>query len=326
MNLKKIFIVIVILLNLYCSNAQQYSSITLKNIGINLINRGCDITRSGTHKERGILYEVRRDANGIITHIGKPILNRSITNISPSPIYDFIERYVLEMNLIAPVDRELQLKDDKVSLNMHSISFVDTTCMMSLTTNEKAIKVEWNKNKKNISTMVFPKQYELIMGMNKIESENAFKDNLVNSNIPQNVPQQMDTTTIFKTENPNVFVQHNGYYLIKDMKSDNYYLKDMLGELTPLYNGNFPAETLSNLFNSIVSGDYTLHIEQNLYGYKKKTFNVSLNKFTSYCTQTGCCQYIGIESIKEKNIKAVIVYVNKYLNYNHLLYIDADIS
>ena len=122
------------------------------------------------------------------------------------------------------------------------------------------------------------------------------------------------------------YVEKGTQYIIKEINSDKYYVKLNSDSIFPIFSGSFPSETLSNLMQQVTNGDFNLHIAQNMYGYKRQVYDVSLKLFSDYCAQSGCTPYVGIEEETDDKVKAVVVYRNKLFAYNHLLYIDIDVD
>ena len=83
-----------------------------------------------------------------------------------------------------------------------------------------------------------------------------------------------------------------------------------------------PLESVANMIiNPASRSTLNLKIQQVLYGYKKKNFDVPLNKWIAYCMDNGCELYYGIESFDNETVKATVIAVNTAENYNHILYV-----
>lgn len=305
------------------SAQDHYATAQLRETAKLLQSRGGTPDVGGIHLMKGVpggRYEVRLDSLNRVVHIGVPVVNREIARFQPSPVYDFVERYLLRLSFLDATERRLLLNDDKVTLT-GNVNAVDTLCGVGLSSDDKRFNVIFTREGKNVASVSLPRNYELVTGKNKIESEACFRDEVLASSTDEALVDPSVSSDEVTSTDSVVYTQRSGYYIIKAMSANRYYLKDASGTLIPVNSINYPMETISNLFGQIISGNYMLNIEQRMYGRKTDNFAVSMAQFTSYCRSTGCQSYVGIESIDEKMVKATILYVNRTLNYNHLLYV-----
>lgn len=330
MNTKAAILSLLLILGLGIAEAQdsRYATVILKETGDLLRSHGVTVNAPGIYNLPGknnLKFEVRCDTFGKIIHLGIPVVNRELTRTVPSPIYDFIERYILQLRLMKVNEKERLMADDKVVIKGDVYS-ADTICGFSMKSNGKMFSTAWEKSGRVIATITFPVDYELITGHNKKEIETGFRKDVENYDDSNNLLDDRVCLSDMITEDSLVYIQKNGYYIIKDMSSARYYIKDADGDFVPINSENFPAETISNLFEQIITGHYTLNIEQRMYGNRKQIYPLKLSKLTSYCRDTGCNPYVGIESTDKDTVKATILYVNQALNYNHMLFITAPID
>lgn len=307
-----------------------YATVELQEIGEKLARRGCTLSSPGTFPmPSGTsfgFYELRMDEQGNVCHLGIPILNRELYNNNPSPIYDFIERYFLHMSLLTEKERKQYMESDHVMIDFSQIRQIDVSTSFQMASDEKGFQLIWEKDGKNVCKMTFPKNIQLISGKNKKEIERDFLKGLnlmqgymENINIPQESNVSLSTDSAY-------YIYKGNYYILKEINSDTYFVKDENSRLIPLYDTKYPSETISNLFNSLLTGEYKLQITQRMYGKEKITYEVFYHKLYNYCIHMGCQPYIGIESVDDKCVKAIVVYENDLYGYNHLLYVDVDLN
>lgn len=270
----------------------------------------------------GANYYLVLDPAGTPVKAGVRLMSQSTKDCMPPLIGDFIERYALRLALTNAGERKRLMADDKVKTEVGKLMNVDSLCDIKMTMSNKLYEVSWTKNKKPVASISFPAEYGLIAGMNKIECERHFQyeikhidGQLQDINLQTVTPEELTQSKI----DTSLYVRKGVCYFIKDLNSDAFYLRSSDDQVIPVNSSMLAAETVSNLFQSIVGGNYTLHVVQNLYGYKKATYDVPLASYIKLCQKTGCNSYVGIEQIDETQVKAVVVSENKMLGYNHLL-------
>lgn len=307
----------------------SYATLKLQEIGNLLQQKGNAIGKCGIIplKENHTFksYEVRTDTSGTVIHIGAPLFARTATASAPSPIYDFVERYMLHMSLLSTHERNRYMADDKVEADLTAVAKIDSMCPFQIWNDEKGIHLTWSRKGENICRIDMPKEIQLIYGKNKIEIEEDFIKQLITT-------QEKDTSVtkisypslehVTATEDSAYYVYKGGSYVIKEMHSDTYFVKNSEQRLIPLQDAKYPSETVSNLFHSLLDGEFILNVTQHLYGNRKISYRVAQNKLHTFCTEQGCKPYIGIESIEKESIKAVVVYENSEFGYNHMLYTE----
>ena len=310
----------------------RYATTMLQEIGEMLERRGCQLSSPGTFPmSSGTsfgFYELRIDDEGKISHLGIPILNREMAVEHPSPVYDFVERYLLQLSLLPVNERARYLKDDKVTLDFSKAIKINRSTSFSMTTDEKGFSLVWGDGKQEICRMNFPKDVQLIYGKNKIEIERDFLKglNLLPENMEMSHMENPTDETVSLSSDSAYYIHKGNNYILKEINSDTYFVRDEKSRLIPLYDMKYPSETISNLFNSLLKGKFVLNITQRMYGKGMSQYAVSHEKLYAYCVRTGCQPYVGIEAMDENSVKAVVVYENDLYGYNHLLYVDVDLK
>lgn len=308
------------------AGADSCATVALKEIVV-LMNRtgGTGQTVRSTSMMGHKAVELRRDADGVITHVGYVLFPRQMTGSMPSPVYDFVERYLLKLSLSSEAERKAFLRDDQVTLSPAAPLFVDSLCAVNIRNGEKRYTVEWTAADGRRAVLSFPKSYELISGQNKLERDRLLESRLRASEKLHQTPAAVAGTGMEKHADLDYYVKKGQFYLLRDLNSDTYYLQDSEGAYVAVCNRHYPGETLSNIFGGLLDNKITLEITHKLYGLKQKTFTVGLAQLAEYCRQTGCTPYVGIESVSEDGlVKGTVIYENQDLGYNHLLYVEAD--
>lgn len=270
--------------------------------------------------------QVRRNRFGIVTHIGTPLFAEDMRRYIPNQLSDFVERYLLQLSLLSPADRNRQFFDDLTHLTPDNPRFIDSLCQVQIESNEKKYTFIWTSPKGDVAKLTFPKSFELITGQNMSERDEAFRGFLMGlDSIPSYMPQSVTEESLEKNDSMDYYIHRGPYYIIKPMKSDTYYVKDSIDGFVPLVDEHYPEETLRNIFCRAVEANIQLQLNQFVYGLKKERISVSLGSFDYFCRETNCKPYVGIEDITPEGvIKATVLYENVDLDYNHLLYIEID--
>lgn len=257
-----------------------------------------------SHPEaKGLVLTVHLNGN-TVDHIGLQIFADDIRLVGDTPIFDFLERYFLQLKYPPTLKTATHmLRDDSFRFVTGSIATIDqllVTDDFSFQYDNHHYTAVWNREGQNLLTVSFPVEYELISGENKIEAE----ENLMTDIMKVSVKNQRDDA------------QQNSSYISDEFTNRLYFQKGQL-----VFNSHHPAETSANMMLSAnTKGNFSLKMTQISYGFQKKVFQVPLWQWISFCQKTGCELYFGIDNIDAKSgVSAVVIAVNKAENYNHVM-------
>lgn len=285
---------------------EQYKSSRLRGIAQLLKN-----------KNRSV--EIERDsATGTITHIGLPIHYGLKDTYPYNVLVRFVQRYGLYASLLSDAERRIATKADKVTIDVKRVCSIDTIESLSFDINKNNIDLTLND-----IHVVFPNDWQLISGMNKIECEQDFYQSLI-AFADRDIIANNEPTQVEPISQASYYKEDGNCYLIKEINQDKYYVKLTNDSIKPIYSSNYPSESMANLMQNLVTSNFYLKVDQNLYGYKKRSFTLPLSSFIKYCSAQDCETYVGIESESNTSLKAIVVYRNPIFLYNHLLCIDID--
>lgn len=253
----------------------------------------------------GIGMIIRVKGN-VIDHVGMRVFSSDLRKLDNSPIFDFLERYFLQLKY-PPVVKTAQnmIRDDQFNFikgSIHTINELQPTDEFSYHFDRHRYTASWTRNGKDILSVSFPVEYELISGENKIEAENHLAFDI------QKTPE--------KANGRNARRISDNQYITSDFSNRLYYID---GELVA--SEYHPAESAANMMLSTeASGEYRLHLTQISYGFKKTEFEVPLKQWITFCENSGCQLYFGIEDFDGSEfVDAVVIAVNSTENYNHVL-------
>ena len=247
-----------------------------------------------------------RVVNGIVDHIGLHLFSDEIRGLDSSPVFDFLERYFLQLQHPPVVKTATHmLRDDQFKFvrgSLNSVNLLRLTDGFTYSYDRYRYVAAWSREGNTILSVSVPVEFELMSGENKIEAENHLMADIQNSPIQENIDVVNES--------------RNETYITGDFSNRLYFKEGML-----LSSVGHPVETAANIMLSPnAPGDYRLHITQRMYGFKKSVFTVSLRQWLSFCMLHGCELYFGVEYIDpRKGIEAVVIAVNTAENYNHVL-------
>lgn len=255
--------------------------------------------------------------------------------MAPSVVFDFLERYLYEINQSKRgYDFYQKMADDKVVVregSLDNISRLSPTMPFSVIRYEdKGYEVCWTDTTtgRSLLSMQFPIQFELLLGMPKEEIEKTVKDNLKacadTMNSEDLLPDSLDPVN---TEGDIFCSASAQHYYVESLNTAKYYIN--LGEeggcflsfYIPLFSSKYKGFSAANLFHGVIKNtkDYQLHIEQHLYGYKQENYTIKLNQWLNYCKDNNLTVYFGIEEERKDGLKALLIATNADLAYNHVM-------
>lgn len=279
-----------------------------------------ELTEIGTllraHPIKGDLSRETRD--GVTTHLGLRLFPQQYA-YPYDAVLRFVERFALHARLLTGAERRLLLSDREVRMDLSRLTPPDSLSALSIEADGARFHVRWGD-----CTVSFPQAYHLVYGLNKKESDRAFRDSL----LAFSTAQQPDARTngpipvAAPRDSASYVVKEGVTYVLHDVNTNKYFVRRSDSTLCPLYNEQYAAESVVNLIQQLVASEgFTLRVDQHLYGYQKAAFSLPLDGFSSYCRSQGCTPYVGIEEENDKEVRAVVVYRNELFGYNHLLHI-----
>lgn len=282
-----------------------------------------DITFS--YKEKRLNIKVNE--YGEITHIGYKLFNDSLVILQKEnvPIFDFVERYLLELDLMLDGRKpQERLKWDKITLvkgNVDMLRRINTNTPVSIEEiPRRMFRLTWLIGKDELS-ITFPADCQLNRGADIIELEN-----LAEKDIQRIMPFTKDEliqdwASLQPKQLQGIYVIEDGYFISEMVRGDILLIKKN-GVFELLCDKGNPVNTVSNI---MVTGMFERIIPTTMqfkkYGHVTDTLEVSLQQFISFCKEEGCKMYYGVEKINKDEIIGSIFAFNEKLGYNHILYV-----
>lgn len=330
---------------MYSQNNPKFLNIKLQEIASQLsttYNLECNAPKSvvlpSLCRDKEVV--VAMDCFGVINHIGFKLFDRTIAEQNPSPVYNFVERFLLELYLMK--DNALiarSLKESKVawkseymkgksftSFLSFVLSRINSSQSIVITTDNSRYAVSWFESGHLLFSMRFPIQYELLWGMNKVEAENHFYSDLLTYRTTKAPLTRTEPDPEYLVAiNDTCYCLSGDFYGIDAITSNQYYKKTTEGKYIQLVDLKYPAESIFNLFTISSSPRIQAHVTHKMYGGKKNVFDVPLGTLVNFCKAAGCEVYVGAESLEENMLTGVALMVNRALGYNHLFYFTTDV-
>lgn len=236
-------------------------------------------------------------------------------------VMDFLERYFNELSEQKHIAVSTKTADDKVYFRngkMSDLSQITDTMPFSINLSYRYYEVEWKKHDKPFITIVFPAQYDLILGMQQDEAQQKLKETILASTqckdsiqIPLNKDQLED----------NIFVSKTAYLELESFNDATYYIYNKVdSSFCPYYDVAHLDYSAANLFHDLIPDtDYQMYVEQSVYGLKAINYTISLRQWLDYCAEWGMKVYFGIEEQREDGLMALVIAENQDLCFNHML-------
>lgn len=286
---------------------------------------------TGEKYANGKLLRIRTNTYGDISHIGYKLFNDEIIQLhGESPVFDFIERYMLELDMRldgrSPLER---MNIDQVVIskgNLQMLRSIDTNTEFSISELKRRMyQVAWTVKGKKVE-ITFPADCQLLIGANAVELENMMKRDVkrimpLTSNDIIN-----DWTHVKTTRSQGHIIVEGGKYLSNQIRGD-IYLQNIHGKKQLICNRKNARNSITNI---MLTGQFQrvipMHLRIDKYGYKAEETDITLQQFIDYCKNEGCKLYFGIKTMNEKTLTGTLFAYNEKMAYNHVLSVSIPLS
>ena len=234
-------------------------------------------------------------------------------------VMDFMERYFSTLKIQKQTTIETKMADDKVFFrkgSLSDLSHVADTMPLNIILVDKHYEVTWQKDNQPFVTIVFPAQYDLLLGMEKDEAVNSFRD-AVTASSRQTISVAIPSNLIMTTDS---LYQTQGDTLEIASLTDALYYNKVREDYLPVYDTMHSGYSAANLFHGLIPDkDYRLYIEQSVYGLKTISYTLSLSQWLNYCVEWGLKVFFAVEEQREDGLLALVIAQSKELGFNHML-------
>lgn len=317
--------IIMSFVGLSASGAQQsgYASRLLAGLGKSIGYTPVDSLPEGTY-DAGMAFGMpviaEYDNMHTVTHLGFRLFDDNMKREYVSDVYNFLERYFLEMYCWKNGQTLRQkLHDDKVMFTEGSIADIkridEKTVFTISNVEDKFYEVTWADSVGTFLSIAFPIQYELILGMPLVEIEQNLYSLITSApkaDTCDSLPEvELMGDEIYQT------VPRQTYY-IESLSTSRYYYKTN-GTQTLILDTLHAGLSAMNIFHEITRCNNPMIVEQNLYGFKRRKFLITLHQWLNYCKEQKLIVYTAIEEEYTDGLKLLVVVQSKSLGYNHML-------
>lgn len=244
---------------------------------------------------------------------------REMSTPSQIIIMNFLERYFNELPQIKHTTVSTKMADDKVYFRNGSqsdLSQITDSLPFSIKLSYRYYEVEWKKQEKPFITIVFPAQYDLLLGMQQDEAQHKLKETILNA--PCRNSQNATPKGLIMLKD-SVYMLKTGYLEMKSFNDATYY-KMMGDSIIPYFNATHPDYSVANLFHGLIlDADYPMNVEQSVYGLKTINYNISLRQWVNYCAAWGLNIYFGVEEQLKDGLLVLVIAQSVEFGFNHML-------
>lgn len=230
-------------------------------------------------------------------------------------VMDFLERYFVDLTKLKGTSIERKMADDKVYFRkggIKDLQHLNDTVPFTMNLYDRYYEVKWMQAGEPFVTIVFPAQYDLLLGMNQEQAQLQLKEAILSA-IPCKNGNRIGGS--MKLMSDGVYRLQTDTFLLTSMSDATYYYN----RVEPVFDSKHPDYAAANLFAGLLSADYRMYVEQSVYGLKTISYSLTLNQWLNYCSQWGLKVYFGIEEQRKDGLLAIIIAHSKELGFNHLL-------
>ena len=234
-------------------------------------------------------------------------------------VMDFMERYFRVLQSQNQTTIQTKMADDKVFFRQGSLSdlsHVADTMPLSINLVDRHYEVTWQKDSLPFLTVVFPAQYDLLLGMQKDEAVKTLKEMVLRSpqrDTPVTTPSNLTLVT------DSLYQTQGDIMELASLTDALYFIKER-DEYMPVFDNTHPDYSAANLFHGLISNkDYRMYVEQSVYGMKTINYSLSLRQWLNYCDEWGLKVFFAVEEQRKDGLLALIIAQSKELGFNHML-------
>lgn len=234
-------------------------------------------------------------------------------------VMDFLERYFKDLFTQEQTTMQTKMADDKVYFRQGKPSdlyLVRDTMPFYVNLYDHYYEVSWNVEEHPFVTIVFPAQYDLILGLDQDEAKNKFKEVIITA--PERQLNEQIPSSLEKNDE-GIYVSSKSTFHLTSLNDAIYYNK-VLESYEPIFSKDHLEYSAANLFHGLIpDADYRMYVEQSVYGMKTISYSLTLKQWLNYCAEWGMKVFFAVEEVREDGLLALVIAQSKELGYNHLL-------
>jgi len=311
--------------NGFATQRLQQMANSISEVPFSLLSKG--VHTEFVHADNPLI--VRVNEWNEVEHIGYRLFDSLFVLHQPQLVCDFMERYLLELDLDTKTDRSLRMGVDKVVVddgsmeNMHILLSADRIDLSMV--EMRRYRVAWHCKNKCLLSLVFDMDYQLLSGCNAIELENNY---LRTMGKLSGIVYPWQESNIVTDSTDEYAIVDGGHYLSEAIRGDRYYQKDSIGEWQLVCNAEKPYWSAANIVLTPINniGAYQLDCQLDMYGYRTTAFRVNMSQWVAQTLSEGCQMYFGVKSRTPKTIRGTLFCPNPTAGYCHMLSVEIPID
>ena len=309
----------------------------------------------GDYSFNGHPLSIRVNGWNEVEHIGYRIFDTASYHPRTALVYDFLERYILDLSIDNEIDKFIRMGIDKFVVeegsldkvfeltdgDVHEISYIDF----------KRYRVSWKREGKCILSFLFDMDYQLMSGCNAIELEQNYIRSI--SRLKGRKSQQVLTLPHdIDSYDDKYYIQEGEEFLISSIRNSRYFVFDTFLVVDTVMHPNAASgydticfsDTVCNWdnvcssskavwssFNLMLSsksmGRFLLHANLDMYGYQSMQLTeIPMADWIDYTRAEGCSIYFGLKSKTPKTIRGTLFCPNVSAGYCHMMSVEIPIA
>ncbi len=283
--------------------------------------------RSG-YAYNGRPLHVVTNAWGEVSHIGYCLFDPALSLVQPSPVYHFVERYALELDLPSEYGRSLRLERDQVHVKG------DWGLLSRLDGSEEFVidcrpyvkyRLCWTRDGKELLSMSFNMECQLLTGCNTKEQEsNLLRD--LKRTVPYDVALPELQEGVELTVADDFYIRHGGNYMNDRTRNDLYFMRKGNGWKL-MEDATHPSQSVVNvLLTGQTDLDPQVELTLDKYGHETETVQISWKQWVAFCRAEGCEFYFGVKDRTEDFVSGTVFATNDKMGYNHMVNVTFPLS
>lgn len=222
-----------------------------------------------------------------------------------------------------PVDT--YLREEKIAFLQGGFSqlqaaLADTSAMEISLVDGKRYAVSFFRGDQRTVIISYPASYQLILGTTLMEAENRLFEDVWRTPIPKAEEHQVVEELLQQMGSSAVYLLAGSSYVLPELNTNRYYVKNEQGKFELLYSEDLPLETMANLATGTdIDNQLMLDIRMVKYGYRTEDATVPLRQWVAFGIEQGCTPFFGVISSEEGKVICEYVMQNEALGYAHVM-------
>lgn len=306
---------ILLCINVQSVNAQSTEILHIINERLSIPQESeCD----SIIEHNGYLIHVVKDKCKI-KHIGLNLFSDEMKTSFDEDILNFIEEALLAKALKINGNQYEKLVITNGNIYDFKKLSPESKCTVNIHNSQLLIS-EWTVAGKAVSIKV-PIGYDTAVKGSRSDIENEFISRL-KSSVANRLDFEIYDKDKLEPYGKDKLIYPGNTYKSKDISRNTYF---NIADLKPLWDVDYPLESMSNLFICPSEGYDNIRINLTIlkheYG-EKDIVSIFLNQLLSVCESDGCIPYWGVEKFENGILHGALFLYNQKKGYNHVIKIE----